>query len=144
MQATTTTAIQTLTPAQILNCTRENKIDALTDSALVTFKLQNFILLPPFLVCPIHEAISASNGDPKKVILACIAAIKAFDLDYVSDTEYTEKAKPKCKDILLWSYLALKDHNSIDAVPSLACDSDKLIALFRKLNESNLSPVNKK
>ena len=135
----TTAAIQTPTPTQILNCLKEDEIDALTDSASVTFKPRNSIPVLPFLVYPIHESIRILNGDPKKVLLACITAIKSFDADHASDSEYKEKAKSKCKDILLWTFLVLKDNNAIKEIPSLACDSEKLIASFEKLSKANLS-----
>ena len=77
--------------------------------------------------------------NPKKVLLACITAIKSFDSDHASDSDYTEKAKSKCKDILLWLFLVLKDNNAIEPISSLACDSEKLIAAFEKLNKANLS-----
>jgi hypothetical protein len=118
------TAIPSVT--QILTASTEEQIDSLTVSATVTYAPRNFIPVPPFLLDPIQETVSKSNGNSKLVLIECIKSIKNFDTSNANNTEYVDKAKSKCKDILFWLYLVSKDYEHINPTPSMGCNNEAL------------------
>ena len=95
------TAAPVPTANHVFGVSNVEDVDNLTESATVTYKPRNFIPLPPFLMEPIHDAITASNGDAKVALVACIKKIKKFDTDHNEDQSLNDKAKVACKPIAL-------------------------------------------
>ena len=121
------TAAPVPTANHVFGVSNVEDVDNLTESATVTYKPRNFIPLPPFLMEPIHDAITASNGDAKVALVACIKEIKKFDTDHNEDQSYNDKAKVACKPIALWLYLVGKDSPSIAAVNTTGCINKEMI-----------------
>eukprot|EP00957_Ditylum_brightwellii_P095233 7253597-Ditylum_brightwellii.AAC.1 len=105
----------------ILAVETAEQVEALADSASVTYKPRNFIPIPPFLVPEVHKSIVKSNGDATSVLIDCVKAIKKFDTDHSGDQGQADKAKSKCKDLLFWLFLVAKNHVLIDKVPWMNC-----------------------
>ena len=115
-------AVAVPSPTALLNVSSEDEVTALTDSATVTYKPRNFIPIPQFLIETIQNSISKSNGKSKLMLIECVKKIKDFDVEHANDIDYTNKARSKSKDILLWLYLVSKENNNeIDAVPVIGC-----------------------
>lgn len=114
----------------VLNCASIENIDNLTNSSLITFKPRNLVPVPPFLVKVIHESISRHENDAKQTLLKVIEAVKDFDTAHNGDNDYKEKARAKCKDLVFWLYLVSTDNAAIKAVPTAACNSEKLASLM--------------
>ena len=93
-------AVTVPTITQILSITTVEQADALQDSQTVTFKPSDFIPIPPFLLKPIQDLISKSNGDSRVVLVECVKAVKDFDKKHANNAEYADKAKSKCKEIM--------------------------------------------
>jgi hypothetical protein len=111
----------------ILNINNIDQIQELTVSATVTYKARNFIPVPPFLLETIFKNISKSSGQAAQVLLEVVKEIKNFDILHANDAEYVDKARSKCKDILFWLYLVHTEDDSIEALPTMNCNSEKLI-----------------
>ena len=126
-----------------LGASSETEVNALTDSASVTFKPRNFVPVPPFLLESVTRSLFENRDEAKKVLLDCIVTIKEFDTTYASNSDYKEKAKSKCKDILFWLYLVSKDSNAIDATLVMACRSPKLSELLKSFEEKSFSKIEK-
>ena len=60
-------------------------------------------------------------------------------MTHSGDSEYKEKAKSKCKDIVFWLYLVVIDSNTIEAVPSMACNSERLADALKSAAQKCLS-----
>ena len=133
------TAVATPAPTHILNVSSVEQVEALANSATVTYTPRNFVPVPPFLLEPIQKSISKSNGNSKVVLVDCVKAIKAFDQLHATDTDYSDKARSKCKDIMLWLYLVSENHDDIDAVPVTGCTSMKLIQELNSTSSNCLS-----
>ena len=95
-------------------------------SQTVTFKSRNFILIPPFLLKPIQDLISKSNGDSREVLVQCVKALNDFDTKHAHNAEYADKVKSKCKYIMFWLYLVSQNNNEIDAVQVTGCNTKKV------------------
>jgi hypothetical protein len=131
-------AVATPSTTNILNVTSIEQVDQLTDSATVTYSPRNFIPIPPFLLKTVHEAISISNGHASTVLVDCVRDIKAFDTEHTNDTSYTEKAKSKCKDIMMWLYLVSKGSEKIEAIPVMGCTNAKVLQVLSHISETCL------
>ena len=101
-------AVATSSTTNILNITSTNQINELTESASVTYRPRNFVPVPPFLVEVFHNSISKSNGSASTLLVDCVRKITSFDTEHASDAVYKDKAKSKCKDIMMWLYLVHK------------------------------------
>ena len=88
---------QVPTITQILSTTTVGQADALQDSQTVTFKSRNIIPIPLFLLKPIQDSISKSNGDSRVVLVECVKSVKEFDTKHANNSEYADKATSKCK-----------------------------------------------
>lgn len=112
-------------PVSVLNCllavTSIDEVDALTNGQQTTFSPCNFIPVPPFLVTQISSIISEKNGNAKEVLIEVAKMIKEFNSTHLTDTEYTKKARQKCRPILVWLYLVLKE--KINAIPTMGCNN---------------------
>ena len=98
-------AVAVPSPTALLSISSEDEVTALTDSATVTYKPRNFIPIPQFLIETIQNSIPKSNGKSKLMLIKCVKKIKDFDVEHANDIDYTDKARSKSKDILLWLYL---------------------------------------
>ena len=96
------------------------------------FKPRNFILIPPFILRPIQDSISKSNGDSRVVLVKCVKSVKDFDIKPANDAEYADKAISKCKEIMLWVYLVSQNNNKIDAVQVTVCNNEKVASELKK------------
>jgi len=85
----------------ILNCVSIEDIKNLKDNKSESYRARNFIPIPPFLMHPIHSAISVYQGNAERILLDVISSVKLFDSLHDSDNEYKEKAVVKCKPLLL-------------------------------------------
>ena len=130
----------TPTPTQILNVSSIEDINNLTVSNSVKYRARNFIPVTPFLLEAINKAIDDSNGDATFVLLDVVKAIKEFDAAHAGDNAYTEKAKSKCKDILLWLFLVCSDSDQIKPTPVSGCNSEALAEAMKSLSNDTLSP----
>jgi hypothetical protein len=108
-------------PTSILNVSSIADVEALTDSATVTYNPRNLVPVPQFLIDTIQNSISNSNGNSKSMLLDCVTKIKEFDMEHTNDDEYVDKARSKSKDILLWLYMVSKN-SRIDAIPVMGCN----------------------
>ena len=133
------TAVATPSPTNILNVNSIEQVDNLTDSVSVTYSPRNFIPIPPFLLNTIHNSISNSNGNAASVLVDCVKEIKTFDTDHATDTDYKDKAKSKCKDIMIWLYLVHKRNDKIDAVPVMGCNNKKVAKVLSELSTNCLA-----
>ena len=133
-------AVATPTPTQVLAVSSVTEVEALTDSATVTYKPRNLIPIPPFLIETVQKSISISNGNSKLLLVDCVKSIKDFDTLHAQDEDYTDKARSKCKDILLWLFLAGKDSPAIDAVQSMCCQDERVADALETIKASCLLP----
>ena len=122
-------AVSVPSPTTVLNVSSVEEVDNLTDSATVTYKPRNLIPIPQFLIETIQNSISKSNGNSKLMLIECVKKIKEFDIEHTNDDDYTDKARSKSKDILLWLYLVCKISDKIDAVPVIGCNEKVAKAL---------------
>ena len=86
------------------------------------FSARNFIVLPPFMIHDINEAILKYDGDSTQVLLAATRVIQEFD-EYMAENSSTsfEKAADTCSNIIFWLYLAAK--GKINSIPTVGCSS---------------------
>ena len=84
----------------ILSTTTVEQEDDLQYSLTVTLKPRNFIPIPPFLLKPIQDSISKSNGDSRVVLVQCVKEVKDLDTKHSNDAKYADKVKSKCKEIM--------------------------------------------
>ena len=122
-------AVSVPSPTTVLNVSSVEEVDNLTDSATITYKPRNLIPIPQFLIETIQNSISKSNGNSKLMLIECVKKIKEFDIEHTNDDDYTDKARSKSKDILLWLYLVCKISDKIDAVPVIGCNEKVAKAL---------------
>lgn len=124
------------TTMQLLSVTSVQEVSNLTIGQTTSFKPRNFIPVPPFLIEPINNSISNSEGD-SKVLIEVVRAIKDFDVIHTGDNEYQDKAKSKCKDILIWLYLV--GSGKITPIPTIGCNSRQMIDSFKEIEEKELN-----
>ena len=86
----------------------------------------------------INDTTIAESGDAKKVILVATKCMKDFDATHQSDNDYKEKAKQKCKDILMWLYLVITDNTAITVTPTTGCNN---ISLITTMNANGRSAI---
>ena len=134
-------AVLVPTITQIVSTTIVEQEYAIQDSQTVTFKPKNFILIPPFLLKPIQDLISKSNGYSRVVLVKCVKAVKDFYTKHVKDAEYADKAKSKCKEIMFWLYLASQNNNEIDAIQVTGCNNEKVASELKKIKKLCLAPT---
>jgi hypothetical protein len=132
-------AVPTPTTTQVLAVSTEAEIDALTNSATVTYRPRNFIPIPPFLVDIVQNSISNSNGNSKYVLIDCVKAIKDFDTLHTNDEDFVDKARSKCKDIMLWLYLVGDNNPAIEAVQTMGCQNEQVAETLEAIKLSCLS-----
>ena len=133
-------AVSTPTPTSINGVTSIEDVDNLALSATITYKPRNFVPVPPFLLEPIQTAVADYNGNARQVLLKTVQAITAFDTDHADDIEYVDKAKTKCKDLLLWLYLVGAESESIKSTPVIGCSNSAVAQYFQELKDIVLSP----
>ena len=73
--------------ADIFAVTNIEEIQALANGTS-NYKPRNFIPIAPFLCQAVCESIEKSGGDSEKLLLAVVLAIKAFDTEYATNSEY--------------------------------------------------------
>ena len=78
-------AVPVPTITQILSTTRVEQADDLEDSQTLTFKPRHFIPIPPFLLKPIQDSISKSNGYSRLLLVECVKSVKDFDTKHAND-----------------------------------------------------------
>ena len=98
----------------------------------MTFKPRNLIPILPFLLKPIQDSISKSNGDSRVVLVECVKAVKDFDKKHAKNAEYAYKAKSKCKKIMFWLYLVSHNNEKIDAVQVTGYNNEKVASELKK------------
>jgi hypothetical protein len=135
-------AVPVPSPTALLSVSSSEEVDALTDSATVVYKARNLIPIPQFLIETIQNSISKSNGNSKLLLIECVKKIKEFDIEHANDVNYSDKARSKSKDILLWLYLVNKGSNEIDAVPVIGCN-EKVAKALSKVKQRCLKTTNK-
>ena len=142
--------LQNPEPIPVLNnllaVTSINEVDALTNGQQTTFTPRNFIPVPPFLVTQISSIISEKDGNAKEVLIEVARVIKEFDTKHSNDAEYTEKARQKCRPILAWLFLTIKE--KINAIPTMGCNNRSMIRSLKALEDLHLNsskdkPTNK-
>ena len=111
VQSETGVAVPTMT--NLFDCSTLDAIDALTVGSRAAYRARNFVLIPPFLLEKVHQAISVSNGDAKVVLLNTLESIKEFDIAHSEDDSYADKAKTKCLDFVHWLYLVVVGSASV-------------------------------
>ena len=121
--------------------TTVDEVNALTNGQQTTYLPRNFIPVPPFLIDSISSTIKDNDGSATMVFLEVVKEIKNFDTAHASDQEYKEKAKQKCKDLLAWLYLVIKD--KVQAIPSIGCNSKNMIDTLRVIEEKDLKTSKK-
>jgi hypothetical protein len=132
-------AVPMPTPTQLLSVSTVEEINALTNSATVTYKPRNLIPIPPFLIETFQKSISNSNGNSKTLLIDCVKAIKEFDTTHTNDEDYVDKARSKCKDIMLWLYLVAIDSPAIEAVQTIICQNEKVAETLAAVTTSCLA-----
>ena len=70
------------------------------DVSSSNYNPRNFIPVPPFMIDPINDSISESDGNLSDVFLAALNSIKDFDTIHADDKEYIDKAKTYGKKLL--------------------------------------------
>ena len=60
------------------------------------------------------------------MLVNCIKTSKEFDTTHANDKAYNDKARSKCKDIMMWLYLVSKNSPSIDAIQITGCANEKV------------------
>ena len=134
-------AVPTPTPTNLNAITTIEHVNDIELSATITYKPRNFIPIPPFLLQTLQDTILENNGDAKHALLNCAKALAAFDLEHADDDEYQDKARTKCKDILLWLYLVVTKSPSIKATSVIGCSNEIVATHFREMEATVLSPA---
>ena len=111
-------AVAVPTMTSLLQVSSLGDIEALTNGASTVYKPRNFIPITSFLCKVVTESIEANQGNSNSLLLKIVEEIKNFDTKHNTDTDYTDKAKQKCKDLLFWIYLAGKENNAVKAIPT--------------------------
>ena len=132
-------AVATPTVTSLLAVKSIEDIDALTNGTTTTYKPRHFIPITPFLCKTISKSIEKNESDCKSLLLAVALAIKQFDIDFDGNTDYVNKAKQKCKDILYWLYLASKQDSPVKPIPTTVCKSRRI---RDKLNDITSTCIN--
>ena len=132
------TAIAVPTATQMFAINTVDDIDNLTNST-TRVKVRNFIPVPPFLVEVIHNTINEFDGNIKQILFETMKAIKDFDDAHSGDTEYKEKAKLKCKDIVFWLYLVFAASPEIKPVQVSSCTDETMVSALNDISHSCLS-----
>ena len=122
----------------ILKYVSIEEIKKFKDNKSKSYRARNFIPIPPFLMHPVHSAISVYQGNVERIFLDVIISIKLFDSLHESDDEYIEKAAVKCKPLLIWLYVAIwaEETEGVYKVQSEPCSNAELVNLLKKV-ESN-------
>ena len=76
------TAVQVPTMTSMFEMMTLEGIKALDPSTRTVFRPRNFILIPPFLLKKVHQAIGELNGDSKIIFLKVIESTKEFDSEH--------------------------------------------------------------
>ena len=108
---------------KIMTIESVNDYRNLKTSTKMKFPARNFIVIPPFMIYKLNEAILQHDGDSTQVLLAAVKVIKEFD-EHVPQNmnEITlEKANDTCMDIVFWLYLASK--GKIKSIPTVGCSN---------------------
>ena len=137
------TAVAVPTMTSLLQVTSITDIDDLTNGVSTVYKPRNFIPITPFLCQVVSESIETNQGDCKQLLLQVVQAIKAFDTKNSTDTNYVDKAKQKCKDILFWIYLASKNDETIQPIPTTTNMNRRIKKTLEDIEESCLLTRNK-
>ena len=118
--------IQVPTITSLFKVTNNDQLAALAASTRISFRPQNFVPIPPFLLDSVNQAIVSLNGNAATVLLKTIKAIKEFNSSHADDDEFVDKAKTKCSNFVHWLFLVYSSHNSIKGIPVVGCSSKKI------------------
>ena len=119
-------AVPVPTITQILCTTTVEQEDALQDIQTMTFNPRNFIQFPPFILQPIQDSISKSNGEYRVMLVKCVKAVNDFDTKHANYAECTDKAKSNYKEIKFWLYLASHNNDKINVVQVTGSSNKKV------------------
>ena len=90
------------------------------------------------MVQVVNKAIRDKNGSAAEVLIEVIKIIKKFDTDHNGDAGFKDKAKQKCKDVVMWLYLVSKDEGGIAPTPTTACINPTMIGILNGHMKSKL------
>ena len=107
--------------------TTEAEVHTLTAGNTTTYKPRNLIPVVPFLLETTNDAIQGHDRAASIVLFNVVQEVKAFDTRNASKNKYQEKAKQKCKDLMLWLYLIATGNAVIKATPMTGCNNMEIM-----------------
>ena len=124
-------AVPVPTITTLLGLNKVDDIDTMAVGNTTTYKPRDIMPIVPFLLPAVSKCIRDNNGSAGETLLVAIKEIKEFDNAHAGDIAYKEKAKQKCRDILMWLYVVAKGNRAIQKTQVTGCNS---LALITKLN----------
>ena len=126
---------QVPTTTSLFGIKKVEDIDTVVVGARSTYQPRNFIPIVPFLVPTVSNTITTTNGAAKEVYLACTKEIVKFDHEHAGDTNYNDKAKVKCKDLLQWLYLVATQSQAVEKIPTTGCNSITMVTMLNGITK---------
>ena len=128
----------------IMNCLSVQDVESLNASDTQSIRARNFVPVPPFLVQTLNRSIVANKAKMSQIFLDVITAIKDFEEIHKDDDEFKEKAATKCKQLLHWLFVAMKDddESGIAQIQFAICMNETIMERMKMFEATNLTQTN--